>query len=230
VPPEPRGPAPCNPLSLDSGASSGETYSLYRKDPRIRGRCARACATEKPTARSPDSRLCSAPLAAGATLPRNAETAISEQTMIEGRIPTPQKKGAPDLVAERSRSCRKSYDFWVWMHLVWTAPTTGEHLRGGERDCVESAASAAQALYEAGCSRQGPEEDRHRRPNRILLWAKGEGSSLLRGDPALFSRVQTWGQVAIETGIAKQQRIVEPVCPGEFTTPRSRTPRELVGV
>jgi hypothetical protein len=48
--------------------------------------------------------------------------------------------------------------------------------------------------------------------------------------PPLFSRVQTWGQVAIEAGIAKQQRIVEPVRPGEFTTPRSRTPRELVGV
>ena len=47
------------------------------------------------------------------------------------------------------------------LYLVWIAQTAGEHLRRGERDCMEGAASAAQALYETGRSRQGPEEDRH---------------------------------------------------------------------
>src|SRR5437763_1854458 len=48
------------------------------------------------------------------------------------------------------------------LYLVRIAQTTGEHLGRGERDCVESATPAAQALYETGCSRQESGEDRHR--------------------------------------------------------------------
>jgi hypothetical protein len=46
-------------------------------------------------------------------------------------------------------------------NLVRIAQKAGEHSGRGQRDCVESATPPAQALYETGCSRQGPEEDRH---------------------------------------------------------------------
>src|SRR3981081_2649942 len=41
------------------------------------------------------------------------------------------------------------------LYLVRVAQTTGEYFRRGQRDCVESTTPAAQALHEAGCSRQG---------------------------------------------------------------------------
>ena len=41
------------------------------------------------------------------------------------------------------------------LYLVRIAQTTGEYFRRGQRDCVESTTSAAQALHETGCSRQG---------------------------------------------------------------------------
>jgi transposase len=47
------------------------------------------------------------------------------------------------------------------MHPVRTAQATGEHLGRGERDCVEGATPAAQAVYETGRSGQRPEEDCH---------------------------------------------------------------------
>ena len=46
-------------------------------------------------------------------------------------------------------------------YLVRSAKTTGEHLGRDQGDCMEGATQAAQAIYEAGCGRQGPEEDRH---------------------------------------------------------------------
>src|ERR1700677_3587395 len=51
-------------------------------------------------------------------------------------------------------------------YLVRSAKTTGEHLGRSQRDCMEDAAPAAQAIYKTGCGRQGPEEDCHSSSSR----------------------------------------------------------------
>ena len=62
----------------------------------------------------------------------------------------------------RTNRCRGSMELSSSTgNLVWIAQKAGEHFGRGQRDCVESATPPAQALYETGCSRQGPEEDRH---------------------------------------------------------------------
>jgi hypothetical protein len=60
------------------------------------------------------------------------------------------------IVVEAAWSYRRPPGIWYG-----SAQTTGEHLGRGQGDCVEGATPAAQALYEAGCGRQGPEEDCH---------------------------------------------------------------------
>jgi len=66
-------------------------------------------------------------------------------------------------------------------YLVRIAQTAGEHLGRGERDCVEGATPAAQALYETGRSRQEPGDCHSSSPRATGLY-RGYWSSKLQPD------------------------------------------------
>src|SRR5260370_41664362 len=54
------------------------------------------------------------------------------------------------------------------LYLVRIAQTTGEYFRRGQSDCMEGTTPAAQALHEAGRSRQGQEENHYCRCSRAV--------------------------------------------------------------
>src|SRR4030088_281631 len=89
-----------------------------------------------------------------------------------GAVPSEDSSGKTDPAREHHQNGQRAFETnrrrsgmelsSPTLHLVRIAQTTGEHFRRGQRDCVESTTSAAQALHETGCSRQGQEKDRHR--------------------------------------------------------------------